>query len=394
MTQAKSEPAPTYLLPIFLGSASFVFLNFGLPIYTRSLGADAVAIGGMYTAFSFTMLLARPLVGWALDRYGRRWFFTAAFGFYALSMGVFSQADGLADFYLARFVQGLGAALMWGSARSIVGDLSDVSNRGREMGRMTARSVRGSMVGAFYGFTLLGMMPIQEAWVLAFAGYGVVAFVGLVVSVKRVSETRVQTPVGKLAPIVVGQRLRRLLIIVFLSGFASALIEPIYLIFLQDKFDLPLVVLAMAFFPAGIVFATLPQYAGTLSDRFGRTPMITAGIAAAALVSAALPWLPHILWVAVLYTLFSAGWALASPAQDALLGDMTSDQTRGRMFGYKEAAAGSGAALGPLAGGVIYEYVVPELAFVANGSLLLVTAALVWIWFHKRDQVSAAVGGR
>ncbi|MCH8141900.1 MAG: MFS transporter, partial [Proteobacteria bacterium] len=83
-----------------------------------------------------------------------------------------------------------------------------------------------------------------------------------------------------------------------------------------------------------------------------------------------------------------------SPAQDALLGDMTSDQTRGRMFGYKEAAAGSGAALGPLAGGVIYEYVVPELAFVANGSLLLVTAALVWIWFHKRDQVSAAVGGR
>ncbi len=76
MIQAKAEPAPTYLLPIFLGSASFVFLNFGLPIYTRSLGADAVAIGGMYTAFTFTMLLARPLVGWALDRYGRRWFFT------------------------------------------------------------------------------------------------------------------------------------------------------------------------------------------------------------------------------------------------------------------------------------------------------------------------------
>ncbi len=71
MTKTKSEPAPAYLLPIFLGSAPFAFLNFGLPIYTRSLGADAVAIGGMYTAL--TMLFARPLVGWALDRYGRRW---------------------------------------------------------------------------------------------------------------------------------------------------------------------------------------------------------------------------------------------------------------------------------------------------------------------------------
>ena len=65
------------------------------------------------------------------------------------------------------------------------------------------------------------------------------------------------------------------------------------------------------------------------------------------------------------------------------LGDMTSDQTRGRMFGYKEAAASLGAALGPLAGGFIYEYGAPEIAFVANGGILLVTAALVWIWWGR-----------
>ncbi len=68
---------------------------------------------------------------------------------------------------------------------------------------------------------------------------------------------------------------------------------------------------------------------------------------------------------------------------------MTGDQTGGGMFGYKEAAAGTGAALGPLAGGAIYEYVAPELAFVANGSLLLVTAGLVWIWFHARTSKEA-----
>ena len=39
-----------YLTPVFLGSVSFVFLNFLLPIYTRQLGADAIDIGAMYTA--------------------------------------------------------------------------------------------------------------------------------------------------------------------------------------------------------------------------------------------------------------------------------------------------------------------------------------------------------
>ena len=105
-----------YLLPVLLGSASFVFLNFGLPIQAKRLGADATLIGGMYTVFTLTMVVVRPLVGWALDRYGRRWFFASAFGFYTVAMWAFSRATGVDDFYLARFLQGIGASLMWVSA--------------------------------------------------------------------------------------------------------------------------------------------------------------------------------------------------------------------------------------------------------------------------------------
>ncbi len=153
---------PTHLPAIFLGSAAFVFLNFGLPIYADDLGADAVSIGGMYTVFTMTMLLARPLIGWCLDHYGRRWFFTVAFAFYCLSMGMFAQSDGLLDFYIARFLQGIGSSLMWVTARTIVTDLNEPESRGEEMGRLITTSVRGSMIGAFYGFTLLGFMPFSK----------------------------------------------------------------------------------------------------------------------------------------------------------------------------------------------------------------------------------------
>ena len=384
-----------YLTPVFFGSVAFVFLNFGLPIYAKSLGANAVEIGGMYTAFTLTMLLIRPVVGWALDRYGRRWFFTFAFLFYALAMYTFSGANSLGDFYLARFLQGIGASLMWVSARTIIADLTTTGDRGRQMGRLTSVSVQGGMLGGFYGFTLIGMLPIAEAWQIAFFGYAVAALAGFVISIWRVKETASTTDIAAkdLPPIKLEPLLLRLLLIVTLSNFASALIEPIYLIYLQDKFDLSIWSLAFAFFPAGIVFAILPNYSGRWADRYGRAPLITTGIAMAGVVSLLLPWMPEIIWVAVVYTLFAAGWATASPAEDALLGDMTEESNRGRIFGYKEAAAGVGAAFGPLTGGVIYEYLAAELAFAVNGVLLIVTATLVWHWFGRRSaQAESAVG--
>ena len=79
----------------------------------------------------------------------------------------------------------------------------------------------------------------------------------------------------------------------------------------------------------------------------------------------------------------SAGWAIASPAEDALLGDLADPAHRGRAFGVKEAAAGLGAALGPLAGGAMYDFVDPAMAFVLNGTLLLVTGLLVWFCFVR-----------
>jgi DHA1 family multidrug resistance protein-like MFS transporter len=379
-----------YLTPVFLGSASFVFLNFLLPVYTRQLGADAISIGGMYTAFILSMLVFRPIVGRALDRYGRRWFFTSAFLFYMVAMWTFSGADELADFFLGRSLQGIGAALMWVSARTIVVDIAAAGERGRQMGRLASRSVQGAMLGAFYGFTLLGMFPLPDAWQLAFAGYAVVAGLGFIVSLIRVRETRSRSDAGgRDDELPVGGDLYHLFGIVFVSGFATTLIEPIYLIYLQDTFELSPIRLAFAFFPAGIVFAVLPNYTGRLVDRFGRGRFLMLGFASAGLVSLVLPWLPGILWVAAAYTLLAVGRSMSLPAEDALVGDLAPDAHVGRIVGYKEAAASAGAALGPPIGGWVYETAAPELAFVMNGVLLTVAVVLAWLWFGKAETLGA-----
>ena len=376
-----------YLPAIFLGSAAFAFINFGLPIYADEIGLDAVVIGGTYTVFMLTVLVVRPLVGMGLDRFGRRWFFVLAFLFYTAAMLVFAQVEGGVDLYIARFVQGLGASFMWVTAQTMVADINDANTRGIGMGKLTTHSVRGSMFGAIYGFTLLGFMPLSQAWAIAFLGYAVVSALAFLWSLFRVSETRV-VKTEDLSGWVLTPELKKVFVLVFLTGFASALIEPIYLIYLKNKFDLHLIVLAWVFLPAGIVFAILPRYSGAWSDKFGRGPVMAIGVLFAGFVSAALPFWPSLVLIALSYILFAAGWAMASPAVDALVADLAPESARGRIIGFQEAAAGVGAAFGPLVGGFMYEHISPESAFLANGAILFGTALLAWSWFAPKNAQS------
>ena len=371
-----------HLPAIFLGSTAFVFINFGLPIYADELGLDALMIGGTYTVFMLTILFVRPLVGVGLDRLGRRGFFILSFAFYCIAMLAFSYAEGVEGLYLARFLQGMGASFMWVTAQTMVADISDVQSRGVAMGKLTTNSVRGSMIGAIYGFTLLGFMPLQAAWPIAFLGYAFIAAIAFFWRLVKVKETRTET--AKFDPrFELSMPLRKIFVLVFLTGFASALIEPIYLLYLKNKFDMHLVVLAWVFLPAGLVFAFLPRYSGAWSDRFGRGPIIAVGISFAGMVSLALPFWPFVVLVSLSYIFFSVGWAFANPAIDALVADHAPPSARGRVIGLQEGAAGLGAAFGPLVGGAMYEHVSPLSAFVSNGIILLISAVLAWHWFAR-----------
>jgi MFS family permease len=189
---------------------------------------------------------------------------------------------------------------MWVSARTIIVDLTTVADRGGFMGRLTRTSVQGAMLGALSGSpcskrggsrSLVTRSPPPSVSSRAWSGCG--------------------KPCG--------------------PG------------------------VAFAFFPAGVVFAVRPNYTGRLVDRYGRARLLILGFAVAAAVSLNLPWLGAIVWVAVAYTASAVGRSLSLPAEDALVGDLSPDGFRGRVMGYKEAAAATGGALGPPAGGWLYE---------------------------------------
>jgi len=364
-------------MPILLGSAAFAILEFVLPVYGKRLGASALEIGGMFSIFAVTMTLIRPFVGWAMDRFGRKRFLVMALLARAGSLALFAAAADVTGLYLARFAQGIAASLTWISAYAIAADLAPPDARGGAAGRVDEASARGGLYGALVGFTLLGWIPLYIGWPILFAGYAALAVVGAWLVWKNVPETMPSQPAREEQRTVLTGSLFKLMVIVFVVGGSTAMVSPLLLVLLQDKFTTEVSVLAMAFIPAALVNSFLPSRLGKLSDRFGRAPLMAIGLACSGVVSLFLPGLPAMGWLVALWVLEAVGWAMAAPAQEALVADLTGSETRGTGYGLYSFAASLGATFGPLLGGWLYDSVGHGAPFYLNGIVLLIST--VWV---------------
>ena len=392
MSGSQQNQVATTILhrPIFFASLGFTFLAFGLPIYSKSLGASALAIGGLYSVFTVTTVLIRPFVGRALDKYGRKPFLLAGLLGYTLSMATFAMAGSLNGLYLARIFQGVASALLWLSVNTIVADLSPVQERGRLMGRIGETAARAEIIGMFIAFAVLSLLPQETNWTIIFAVFTVMTAVAAWLARRDVPETRPVENSYSPTNEPISPKLLRLMVIVFTTGISSAMIAPIYLIFLQDKFTTDIETLAWAFLPAGLVYSLLPSHLGKLSDRWGRVPLMAVGIAGAGLLSLTLPGLPSLIWLIGLYTLTAVGWSMADPAETALVADLAGTDQRGRAYGLYTFAHSLGATIGPVLGGWLYDEVNEAVPFYVNGVVLLFSAAWVLIALRQQTLVPAA----
>ena len=367
---------------ILLGSLSFGILQFALPIYAKGLGASALDVGGIVSAFALVITLARPLVGWGLDHMGRKPFLASSFLFYAFAMLLFGLSRDLRLLLVARLVQGLGSALLWIPAYTVATELTS-RDWGKSVGGIDMASARGGLLGTFVGFPLLFIADkFTLGWRWMFEAYAVAALIAGVLIWRAVPETRPARaqPDSTQRKDVQGfdrKLLSRLMLIVFLTGTSSSMISPLLMIFLQDRFSTDFRVLATAYLPAALVYAFLPGRLGGLSDRFGRAPLMAIGLIGAAFVSVWMPSTPSLVVLAALWVVESVGYSAATPAEEAFVADLAGESVRGTGYGLYMFAAGLGFTVGPVLGGWLYDAAGHAVPFYINGAVLCLGAGLV-----------------
>ena len=155
--QSSSKALNRLGLSAFLISLPFGILIFGLPLVARELGAGTAAISGLMATYALLIVVLQPLVGWGLDRIGRRYFLIAGLVGYALSNLIFGLTTSVSGLFLAQLAQGVGSGLFWLTALAVISDLAPEEGSGREFGRLEEMSFRGILFGALFGFLIMGL---------------------------------------------------------------------------------------------------------------------------------------------------------------------------------------------------------------------------------------------
>lgn len=417
---------------VVFASAPLGVFEFVLPLFGTALGASATTVGWLFSVFSFTALVLRPIVGYIIDlgrRQERPWWLPNSVGLlvfalsvYALSMALFAIANSVSMLVVARLVQGVGSSITWLTISVVLADQSAASQRARSYGWLTSLGVVGNGLGAVWTVLVVGLfdadtraqvtsvLPILTQYTglpfdqwrfptpeldsvttlhIVFWGYVAAMLLALVLAKRNTYQQQLApvTDQGRLSPFdPLFLPLLPLFIVAFLRAVGYALTLPVLTIYLNDRFQAGLVGVGFAFALPGVIYAFAPGPLGKLADRMGHQRAALIGIAASTLTCLLLPLLPQFWMLIPLWVFEAICFCLTGPAISALIADIADEKLRGQAFAHYALIGGIGSAFAPTIGGWMYEAWGAAWPFWANGLVVALAALVLLRPLHKPSQ--------
>lgn len=163
-----------------------------------------------------------------------------------------------------------------------------------------------------------------------------------------------------------------------LTSLAGFMMRPYLVFYLYDKLDgsVFLSMLIVGLQPLCGIFVNL--YAGSLSDKYGRKPMMLAALIIQAFAIGGYIFASHVWEFALISIINGIGHAMYGPAANAQISDVVPEHKRAEVFALLHTALNMGSAFGPLLGLLLFT-MNPSIIFLACSVTLIAYAGLV-IW--------------
>lgn len=367
------------LKTVFYISFPLSFIGFILPVYASNLGSSPLEIGVLYSIVSLCSILIRPIVGRWIDNKGRRSGLIIGVLAYAVAIGLYFMADGYIYILIARVVQSTAASLLWVSVNAMIADVSQDSDRAKNFGIMDQYSNRGGFIGSTIGFTIMFSSDSDKRLQLVFLIFLLIAIYALVNSIRNTNETINSKEIMIDKKVENNNQFVKYIAIMGMLSAVSSVMAPIYLVYLKETITKNLALISYLFIPGAIMSIFLPEKMGRLSDKVGRKKMLIAGMFLNGIFTILIPLVKGYYAFMSLYALMALAGLISSPAESALVAEITGGKQSGKVYGNYRLATGIGGIIGPLIGTVVYQCMGKGTIFYIEGILLLIASIVIRI---------------
>ena len=367
-------------MTVFLDLVGFGIVIPLFPFYVKSMGGTARTVGFLFSCFSFTQLVATPLLGRLSDRVGRRRVILVSLLGNAVAMVLFALATSkllLPLLFASRILAG-GTAGNLAACQATVADVTTGEHRTRGMGRLGAGIGLGLVLGPVIGSTLSHFGPWAPP-----LGAAALATLDFIAAFFWMPETRVRgdaataRPKASLATVLSQRRLLTVLGLYFCTFLYMTTMQVALALLTKERLgwgerEIGAVFGgygAITFTVQGILISRIAGYFGPL-----RTVSIAALLSAVGLATIGLSHHPGPLLVGLFILAFGLG--VTQPLLSSIASELAGAEQRGAVLGFAQSAGGLARTIGPTLSGFLYVGLGAGAPFLGGAIVAVIGAAL------------------
>lgn len=356
-----------------------------LPLYLESLGATVQEVGLFFTLQVILSICFRILGGWISDYMGR--LPTIALGgvFGVGAITGYTVAPTWEWAAVGALMGAVGSSLVGPSFQAYIAEQSPEGKVSSTYGLISGLFLVCAIIGPLLGGYLVDQYGFKTMmWIATGIFY---AAAGLRIWTARHSSFHIRT----LQPALLIRDIRGLLVLVFAGGVltwlflidglvdaGNQLAFPFLPKFITEVGDLPKTAYGGLLSLLSLVSVISMWPAGRFADRVGERISIALGMTLASGVMFIVSTAQSPVAFVVGFALFGLSQAFIGPAFSSLLSKAVPKASLGITWGIFMTALGILAIPAPTIGGLIYDYVAPEAAFIVAGVCTLVAIPLIW----------------
>ena len=374
---------------VILNSLGFFFIGFLVPIIARyNMSATAIQISLIVSFQVLGRTISGTITGFLTDRMKSRkkLVLIGSIGRGTSYFIIYSALilNSIILLGIGTFALGFMAGVFWVPFNTLIAEKSNKDNRSEAYGKRNSSNAIGQMIGGVIGFILLMILEFFTSNpFLLYASipiFGIANFYAGFKFNREVDESikfnepsdNLTNPLikknkekhAKLAgPLILGSFF--LMSVLFLSNINGSIAKPFLNIFVIETIESNIQLVTWAYLPAGIVATLLAPKLGKLVDKFRPAIGITVTSTLGALVTWFLINSPNI-WVFSLLLLIDMTIMIASGLIFQNLLSRISLKNRGKMLGSGEFFQFLGSVIGPILGGVVWDFYGPTYPFIIS----------------------------